>query len=103
MGLQFGLRRPIGSKGDVRDLGFLKGPRIEPRAAPRHVEPRGQPLFRSTRLVPSPSDVVFALVMLLILIGGRHALFNDPGTLWHLQLGRDILAAGTVPQMDTLT
>lgn len=60
-------------------------------------------MVRSTRLIPGPNDVVFVLVMLLILIGGRHALFNDPGTLWHLRLGRDILAGGTVPRLDTLT
>jgi hypothetical protein len=53
--------------------------------------------------MPSPSELVFLLVMLLILIGGRHALFNDPGTLWHLRLGRDILSTGTVPRLDTLT
>ena len=34
---------------------------------------------------------------------GRHALFNDPGTLWHLRLGRDIVASGSVPRCDTLT
>ena len=32
------------------------------------------------RLIPGPSDLVFAPVLALILIGGRHALFNDPGT-----------------------
>ena len=60
-------------------------------------------MARSTRLTPAPGDLVFVLVMLLILIGGRHALFNDPGTLWHLRLGRDILAGGAVPRGDTLT
>ncbi|MGC8641675.1 MAG: hypothetical protein ACP5XB_17550 [Isosphaeraceae bacterium] len=58
-------------------------------------------LFR--RLIPAPGDPVFALVLLIVLIGGRNRLFNDPGTLWHLRLGRDILATGTVPQFDTLT
>ena len=55
------------------------------------------------RLIPGPSDLVFALVLVLVLIGGRHALFNDPGTLWHLRLGRDIVASGSVPRCDTLT
>ncbi len=57
----------------------------------------------SGRLVPGPGDVVFAVVVALILIGGRHGLFNDPGTPWHLRLGREILATGTVPRHDTLT
>ena len=43
------------------------------------------------------------MVLLLVLAGGRHALFNDPGTYWHLRLGRDILATGTVPWHDSLT
>ena len=55
------------------------------------------------RLIPGPSDLVFALVLVFVLIGGRHALFNDPGTLWHLRLGRDIVASGSVPRCDTLT
>jgi hypothetical protein len=55
------------------------------------------------RLIPGPCDLVFTLVLLLILISGREALFNDPGTLWHLRLGRDIVASGTVPRVDTLT
>jgi hypothetical protein len=56
-----------------------------------------------SRLIPGPSDLVFALVLLFVLVGGRHALFNDPGTLWHLRLGRDILSTGAVPRADTLT
>jgi len=39
----------------------------------------------------------------MILVGGRHGLLNDPGTPWHLRLGRDILASGSVPRADTLT
>lgn len=58
-------------------------------------------LFR--RLIPAPGDLVFLLVLLTVLIGGRNRLFNDPGTLWHLRLGRDILATGTVPRVDALT
>ncbi|MBV8488639.1 MAG: hypothetical protein JO161_10205 [Planctomycetaceae bacterium] len=60
-------------------------------------------LARWRFLTPGPHDLVFAVVLLLILLGGRHALFNDPGTLWHLRLGRDIVASGTVPRCDTLT
>ena len=54
-------------------------------------------------LIPGPSDVVFAVVLGLILIGKRQGLFDDPGTAWHLRLGREILATGAVPRQDTLT
>jgi hypothetical protein len=54
-------------------------------------------------LIPGPSDFVFALVLVSVLTGGRQALFNDPGTLWHLRLGRDILGSRSVPRCDTLT
>ena len=55
------------------------------------------------RLVPRPEDLVFAIVLVLVMVGGRKALFNDPGTSWHLRLGREILATGHVPARDTLT
>jgi hypothetical protein len=58
---------------------------------------------RTSRLVPGPADLVFTIVVGLILIGGRYGLFNDPGTPWHLRLGRDVVATGTVPRTDTLT
>lgn len=58
---------------------------------------------RSGRLIPGPGDLVFAVVLGLVLVGGRHGLFNDPGTPWHLRLGREILSTGTVPRQDTLT
>jgi hypothetical protein len=59
--------------------------------------------MRSGRLLPGPGDLIFAVVLVLVLVGGRHGLFNDPGTPWHLRLGRQILASGSVPQHDTLT
>jgi hypothetical protein len=61
------------------------------------------PWARTSRFVPGPGDLVFACVLGLVLAGGRAGLFNDPGTLWHLRLGREILASGTVPRVDTLT
>jgi len=64
---------------------------------------RKHPLVGWCRLIPGPSDLVFGLVLVFVLIGGRHALFNDPGTLWHLRLGRDIVASGSVPRCDILT
>ena len=58
---------------------------------------------RDSRWIPGPVDLVFVLVLGTLLIGGRHALLNDPGTPWHLRLGREILATGDVPHFDTLT
>jgi hypothetical protein len=57
----------------------------------------------SSRFMPGPEDFVFAMVLGMTLVGGRFGLLNDPGTPWHLRLGRDILATGTVPHSDTLT
>jgi hypothetical protein len=54
-------------------------------------------------LVPGPGDLVFAVVLGLVMIFSRHGLFNDPGTPWHLRLGREILASGSLPRHDTLT
>jgi hypothetical protein len=55
------------------------------------------------RFLPGPADAVFGFVLGLTLIGGRYGLLNDPGTPWHLRLGREILATGGVPRTDTLT
>ena len=53
--------------------------------------------------LPGPGELVFVIVLMITIVGGWHSLFNDPGTLWHLRLGRDILATGAVPYADTLT
>ncbi len=58
---------------------------------------------RFTRLMPAPGDLVFGFVLALTLIGGRFGLLNDPGTPWHLRLGREIITSGAVPRFDTLT
>jgi hypothetical protein len=58
---------------------------------------------RFTRWMPAPGDVVFGCVLTLTLIGGRFGLLNDPGTPWHLRLGREIITSGAVPRFDTLT
>ncbi len=55
------------------------------------------------RWVPGVVDAVFLLVLASVLIGGRFRLLNDPGTLWHDRLGRDILASGSVPRADALS
>lgn len=67
------------------------------------MEPPNSSGKRWERLIPGPADLVFAIVLVLVLIGGRHGLFGDPGTPWHLRLGREILASGSVPHRDTLT
>ncbi len=58
---------------------------------------------RYARWAPGPAELVFLIIVAIILIGGRHGLLNDPGTPWHLRLGREILAKGSVPRFDTLT
>jgi hypothetical protein len=60
-------------------------------------------LVRYSRLVPGPVDLVFMVVLAMLLIGGRHGLLSDPGTSWHLRLGREIVATGSVPRFDMLT
>lgn len=47
-------------------------------------------------------DLVFAVLATSGLIAAT-AWLNDPGSPWHLRLGRDILAAGSVPRADTFT
>jgi len=53
--------------------------------------------------MPPPGDFVFGFVLVLTLVGGRFGFLNDPGTPWHLRLGREIIANGAVPRCDTLT
>lgn len=60
-------------------------------------------MTRFVRFLPGPRDAVFGFVLALLLVGGRHGLLNDPGTPWHLRLGREIIATGSVPRSDTLT
>src|SRR5882762_7819754 len=55
------------------------------------------------RWTPTMPDLVFGVVLTTVLIGGRTGLLNDPGTFWHLRLGREILRSGEVPRVDTLT
>jgi hypothetical protein len=55
------------------------------------------------RFLPGVPDLVFGLILISVLIGGRHGMLNDPGTLWHLRLGREILASHQVPHADSFT
>ena len=57
----------------------------------------------SRRITPGVPDVVFGVVLLVGLIGGRTAFLNDPGTFWHVRLGREIALRGDVPRHDMLT
>ena len=57
----------------------------------------------SRRWMPGVPDLVFGLVLTATLVGGHYRLLNDPGTLWHLRLGQDILQRGKIPQVDTLS
>ena len=50
--------------------------------------------------LPTLADAVFLLVLLRVLQLGATALFNDPGTGWHLRTGHEILATGAVPVAD---
>ncbi|MBX6316748.1 MAG: hypothetical protein IRY99_28120, partial [Isosphaeraceae bacterium] len=52
---------------------------------------------------PGVPDLVFGVVLALGLIGGRTGFLNDPGTFWHVRLGREILQTGQVPRVDELT
>ena len=52
---------------------------------------------------PSLADWVFLSTLGLILVVGRYQLFNDPGTLWHYQLGHEILQTRSLPTQDTFT
>ena len=55
------------------------------------------------RWKPGVPDLVFGVVLTVVLIGGRTGFLNDPGTFWHLRLGREILRGREVPRFDTLT
>ena len=55
------------------------------------------------RWLPTAPDLVFALVLFSVLAGGRSLLLNDPGTFWHVQLGRDIARNRAVPRFDAFT
>ncbi len=47
--------------------------------------------------------LLFLALWLGLLVVGRTALFRDPGTFWHVVLGRQILAAGAVPWTDVFS
>jgi hypothetical protein len=48
-------------------------------------------------------DVVFGIVLTMCLLGGRMGFLNDPGTFWHIELGRQIMQTGEVPRSDVFT
>jgi hypothetical protein len=63
----------------------------------------GKAMAPVRRFVPGVPDLVFGLVLLIGLIGGRTRLLNDPGSFWHVRLGQQIARTGAVPQRDSLT
>lgn len=65
---------------------------------------RGGGRMKVSRLVAAGAiPLVFAIVLGIGLIRGRTSFLNDPGTFWHLRLGRTILATHDVPRADALT
>jgi hypothetical protein len=52
-------------------------------------------------VTPTLADALFVLLLLRVLYLGSVCLFNDPGTGWHIQTGREILSTGAVPAADT--
>ena len=47
-----------------------------------------------------PESLVFLVIWLLLILFGRVNLFRDPGTFWHLVVGRQILATQQFPTVD---
>ena len=45
-------------------------------------------------------SIVFLVIWLLLILFGRVNLFRDPGTFWHLVVGRQILATHHLPTAD---
>lgn len=58
---------------------------------------------RGRWLQPSGPELVFGIVLVLGLVAGRDGFVRDPGTFWHLRLGREIARSGSVPRSDFLT
>jgi hypothetical protein len=55
------------------------------------------------RLRPGVPDIVFGVVLVMCLLGGRMGFLNDPGTFWHVELGRQIAHTHEVPHSDGFT
>jgi hypothetical protein len=47
--------------------------------------------------------LIFLGIWLTLMVAGRSQLFRDPGTLWHPVLGRQILATGRLPRVDSFS
>jgi hypothetical protein len=48
----------------------------------------------------TPASLIFIAAWLLLMVAGRQALFRDPGTFWHVVVGREILQTGQLPRED---
>jgi hypothetical protein len=49
------------------------------------------------------STAVFLGIWLMLMLGGRSALFQDPGTFWHTRLGLQTLEGGSLTRLDTFS
>lgn len=50
-----------------------------------------------------PETGIFLVLWLILLVGGRSRLFQDPGTFWHTVVGEEILRTGEFPVADTFS
>src|SRR5229473_168717 len=46
---------------------------------------------------------IFLGIWLILLITGRDSFFNDPGSFWHVVVGRRILSSGEFPHTDSFS
>jgi len=62
----------------------------------RSILPSARHFFRT-------ETVVFLTFWLLLMVGGRSRLFKDPGSLWHIVVGEQILSSGQLPHRDSFS
>ena len=50
-----------------------------------------------------PQTLLFLAVWLILMVAGRSRFFIDPGALWHIVVGRDILNQAQLPHVDSFS